>query len=202
MSGLMVLLGAAVLARAIVLRRRRQRMLELKAEYDRVIREQVARPWERADEAPEIPKVSDVLPPLDREGIRTLPPAERAQYDEEWSSLQAGFADSPAKAVAAADRLIAEVMHERNYPFGQFKQITDLVAAHHPHAASGFRSAHALARPSAADAASLEQLRQAFLHQRTLFHELLDNVQHLDLPARDARQTTPYHRWFREVDHR
>lgn len=190
-----VLFTLLVVASLIGQHRKRRRRRELKEEYDRVVLEQVG-----ARQAPSVVPAEVVVAPA-RSGLRSLDAAEREKYADDWAALQASFVEFPAAAVTAADSLIVDVMRSRGYPLEKFPQLPDVVATYHPHAAANFRAAHTLARGNRAQGAHLELLRQSFMHQRTLFQELLDNVQHIDLTKKEPRAKVPYHRWFREVDH-
>ena len=86
---------------------------------------------------------------------------------------QARFVDSPADAVAEADRLVTEVMAARGYPMEEFDQRAADISVDHPHLVENYRSAHAISRRSAADEADTEELRRAMVHFRALFEELL-----------------------------
>ena len=79
--------------------------------------------------------------------------------------------DQPASALADADGLVAEVMRERGYPVEDFDQQADDVSVDHPHVVEHYRKAHAI-QPRATG--STEDLRQALVHYRALFDELLE----------------------------
>jgi hypothetical protein len=105
--------------------------------------------------------------------IRPLSDTDRSRYLEVWQMAQARFVDSPAVAVAEADRLIEEVMRLRGYPVGDTTQRMADVAIGHPHLADHYRRASDYAHRSRGGQASTEDLRQAFVHYRALFDELL-----------------------------
>jgi hypothetical protein len=108
--------------------------------------------------------------------IRELDPQERQRYGEQWRSVQAHFVDEPAGAIGDADRLCREVMEKRGYPVGDFEQQAADISVDHPEVVSNYRQAHAIAEQHEREGATTEQLRQAMVHYRALFSELLGEV--------------------------
>lgn len=106
--------------------------------------------------------------------IRPLPPAEQQRFAEAWRAVQARFVDEPARAVAEADRLVREVMRARGYPTSDFEQQAEDISVDHPHVVENYRAAHDLALRSERGQASTEDLRQAMVHYRALFEDLLE----------------------------
>ena len=162
-----VLLIAAVAAYLYDQKRKKERaglQERFGPEYDRAVDETGDR---RAAEH----RLSDVAARRDKAEIRDLTPAERERFSERWTQAQADFVDDPAGAAGSADTLVGEVMRERGYPLDDVEDRGDLVAADHAELAHHYRSAHAIG--SRAQEASTEELRQAFVHYRALFTELL-----------------------------
>jgi hypothetical protein len=110
---------------------------------------------------------------VDKLDIRPLPPAQRDAFAEEWQRVQAKFVDDPARSIALADALVAEVMKARGYPVEDFEQRAGDISVDHPHVVSNYRSAHEIAARHARGAAGTEDLRSAFIGYRSLFEELL-----------------------------
>ena len=100
--------------------------------------------------------------------------AARDRYAERWRATQAQFVDQPASALGDADTLVAEVMRERGYPVEDFEQQAADVSVDHPTVVEHYRKAHAIQTRSRA---STEDLREAMLHYRALFAELLEPPQ-------------------------
>jgi hypothetical protein len=120
--------------------------------------------------------------------IRGLSADERAGFALRWRSVQALFEHDPAGATRAADVLVAEVMHRRGYPIGDFEQRAADVSVEHPRVVEHVRAAHAIARRNARHDApgplSAEDQRQAFVDYRALFDDLLvDDSFDIDAPA-------------------
>jgi hypothetical protein len=106
--------------------------------------------------------------------LKPLPEPELARYHEAWRGVQAHFVDEPKKAVADADRLVSEVMSARGYPMAEFEQRAADISVDHPQLITHYRAAHATAVRSADRQASTEDLRQALIHYRALFEELME----------------------------
>jgi hypothetical protein len=105
--------------------------------------------------------------------IRPLDPAARQRYAEGWRDTQARFVDSPEQAIREADHLVIEVMRARGYPMEDFDQRAADVSVDHPNVVENYRAAHSTSLANEEGAASTEDLRQAMVHYRALFVELL-----------------------------
>jgi len=82
--------------------------------------------------------------------------------------------DDPGGATQHADSLVAEVMRDRGYPVDDFEQRAADVSVDHPQVAENYRAAHAVYQANEQGLASTDDLRQAFVHYRSLFAQLLD----------------------------
>jgi hypothetical protein len=105
--------------------------------------------------------------------IRALNADERRRYSEEWRQVQARFVDEPRRAVEDGDRLIAEVMQRRGYPVADFDRRVEDLSVQHPVVVQHYRAGRDLALRSREGRASTEDLRQAMVHYRALFTDLL-----------------------------
>ena len=103
--------------------------------------------------------------------IKPLGAAARDRYAERWRATQAKFVDQPASALTDADALVGEVMRDRGYPVEDFEQQAADVSVDHPEVVEHYRKAHAIHTERRA---STEDLRQAMVHYRALFDELLE----------------------------
>ena len=119
---------------------------------------------------------------VERLHIRTLTSEDAKRFSDEWRRVQAEFVDDPANAVTQADRLVGEVMTARGYPVGDFEQRVEDISVDHPNVVMNHRAARDIAEQHARHAASTEDLRQAMVHYRALFAELLE-----ERPARVER---------------
>jgi hypothetical protein len=105
--------------------------------------------------------------------IQPLGPGDRTRFVESWRRVQAGFVDGPGGAVTEADQLLRDVMSTRGYPVSDFEQRAADISVDHPLVLENYRSAHEIAVRQAQGQASTEDLRQAMIHYRTLFEELV-----------------------------
>ena len=152
----------------IVRRRRSERLRErFGPEYDRTLADAGKR---RRAEA-ELQERERRRTRLD---IRPLQPAARDRYVQSWRAVQERFVDTPDGAVAEADRLVIEVMRERGYPIEDFEQRAADVSVDHPVVVDNYRAAHAISVARQSGEAGTEDLRQAMVHYRALFEELLE----------------------------
>jgi hypothetical protein len=106
--------------------------------------------------------------------IRRLTQREQSLYEEEWRKIQARFVDEPSKAVGEADGLIKEVMQTRGYPVGDFDQRAADVSVDHPNVVTNYRAGREIAARNKSGEATTEDLRQAMMHYRSLFEELME----------------------------
>ena len=106
--------------------------------------------------------------------IRRLTQGEQSLYEEEWRKIQARFVDEPSKAVGEADGLIKEVMRTRGYPVGDFDQRAADVSVDHPNVVTNYRAGREIAGRNKSGEATTDDLRQAMMHYRSLFEELME----------------------------
>jgi hypothetical protein len=135
-------------------------------EYDRTVAEEGDR--REAERA-----LRDREARRDRLDIRPLSEESRARHADEWQDVQARFVDEPAGAVGDADRLVGAVMRERGYPMDDFEAQAELVSVDHPGVVEHYRAGHAAYEAYDRGGSSTEDLRQAMVHYRALFEDLL-----------------------------
>lgn len=105
--------------------------------------------------------------------IRPLTSEDAARFGDAWRRVQERFVDDPRGAVTEADRLVGEVMHTRGYPIGDFEQQVEDISVDHADVVINYRAARDIAQAHARGQASTEDLRQAMVHYRALFDDLL-----------------------------
>lgn len=110
---------------------------------------------------------------VEKFNIRPLEESSRARFAEAWRRLQARFVDEPERAVSEADQLVSEAMTVRGYPVDDFEQQAADLSVHHPLVIEHYRAGHAIALRHKQGKASTEDLRQALIHYRELFDELV-----------------------------
>ncbi|HEU5160482.1 MAG TPA: hypothetical protein VFU43_26015 [Streptosporangiaceae bacterium] len=105
---------------------------------------------------------------------RPLAPEARERYRAEWTAIQERFVDDPRAATGEAERLIASIMTDQGYPDeGHEQRLADLSVGR-TRAVGHYRHAREIGSRAAADGASTEDLRQALMHYRAVFDDLLD----------------------------
>jgi Tfp pilus assembly protein PilX len=160
-----ILVVAALLVGLSAVRRRRRLQDRFGPEYDRAVTEHG-----RRDAEAELAERERRVRQLD---IRPLAPTARAQYASEWTGVQEQFVDAPQAAVTGAQTLVTAVMKDRGYPTEAFDQIVADLSVEHAATLDHFRAAHDISERAASGTASTEELRQAMIHYRALFTELL-----------------------------
>jgi hypothetical protein len=157
--------GALILARQ---RRSQQLQQGFGPEYDRTVEESGGD--RRGAEA----ELRERRQRRDQFEIRDLEPAARDRYADRWRDAQRRFVDNPGPAVGEADALVMEVMRDRGYPVAdEFDQRAADVSVDHPQVVEHYRAAHGISGRATAGEASTEDMRQAMVHFRALFVELL-----------------------------
>jgi hypothetical protein len=148
----------------------RQRRVRLRThfgpEYERAVRETGSPGKAEALLAERAKRVRDLK-------IRRLSHDQAETFAGEWKRIQAIFVDDPDGAVAAADRLVTEVMTARGYPIEDFDTRAADLSVEHPRVVENYRIARALAVRRSRGEAGTEELRQAVVNYRSLFDDLL-----------------------------
>ena len=159
-----VLLVAAALVVAPMIRRQRLKQ-KFGPEYERVVESHD----DRSTAERELRERQRRHAELD---IRPLDDQTRERYGQQWAQVQERFVDDPESAVTEADELVTALMAERGYPTeGYEQQLADL-SIEHSQTLGHYRSAHDT-RLRVGDGASTEDLREAMVHYRALFEDLL-----------------------------
>jgi hypothetical protein len=158
-------------AALLIMRKRRSDQLKQRfgPEYDRaVLQHGDARHAEAA--------LADRAKRVEKFSIRPLPPGDRERYAEEWANVQKRFVDDPAVAVTQADKLVTKVMTARGYPMSDFEQRTADISVNYPGVVQNYRSARTIVVRHNQGQSTTEDLRQAMVHFRSLFDELLEST--------------------------
>jgi hypothetical protein len=113
---------------------------------------------------------------VERLKLRPLTPDETRRFSAEWQLVQARFVDEPAGALMQADRVIGDIMSARGYPVGDFEQRVEDISVDHPNVVMNYRAARAIAEEHARHPVSTEDMRQAMVHYRALFAELIEDT--------------------------
>jgi hypothetical protein len=110
---------------------------------------------------------------VERLRIKELTPEERERYSDAWHRTQAHFVDDPSAAIGEADELVQKVMDARGYPISNFEQQAADISVDHPEVVRNYRAAHAIVIEHKDKGVTTEDLRQAMVHYRALFADLL-----------------------------
>ena len=184
--GIIILL--LVIAGLLLTRRRRSRHLAERfgPEYERTVESMGSRGKAEADLVAREKRVKKLE-------LVPLAPQDAQRFRMEWQSLQSRFVDSPGAAVGEADMLVRELMSRRGYPMGDFETRAADISVDHPHVVEHYRAAHEVSLLHQRGQADTEAMRQALVHYRALFSELLE-VQPEPAPrtvVEERRETEP-----------
>lgn len=182
--GLVVLaLLAGIVALIVQNRRRANLRAKFGSEYARTVEEVGSSRKAEAELAEREKRVAAF-------SIRPLSPQQVDMFTDGWMKVQTQFVDDPQGAVSRADVLLTEVMEVRGYPIVDFERRSADLSVDHPEVVQNYRSAHDIAIRHARGEADTEDLRQAMIHYRALFEELVhetgepDGVSHLSRVSR------------------
>ncbi|MEU4383322.1 hypothetical protein [Micromonospora echinofusca] len=178
---LVVLVIAAVAVAARSYARRRALRSRFGPEYDRAIAEQDSRTAAERELRERERRHADLT-------LTPLAPESRARYAAAWEELQVRFVDSPAETVGDADELVTRLIAERGYPTGEFSDQIAHLSVEHARTLGHYRDAHEIHLRNSRGEASTEELRQAVVHYRALFADLLGEE---PVAARPAEQRNP-----------
>jgi hypothetical protein len=173
---IVIVVAGAVAAAASSAARRRRLQERFGPEYDRVVDESSSRRGAEAELALRERRVSDL-------GIRPLDPVAQARYLAEWATIQEQFVDAPQSAAAQAQGLVVAVVNERGYPTEHRDQLLADLSVEHSAFLDHYRAATDISERATAGTASTEDLRQAMIHYRALFQELLGQPANAGLAA-------------------
>jgi FtsZ-interacting cell division protein ZipA len=175
-----VIVIAAVLVAVWLTARRRRLRQQFGPEYDRAVSDQNGRLRAEAE-------LSDRQRRVRKLDIRPLSEQARRQYAADWVAIQEQFVDSPQTAVARAYSLVVTVMAERGYPTVDAEQVMSDLSVEHAATVGHFRAAQQISDAAASGDAATEDLRQALIHYRALFSDLLGEP--TATPAAERRST-------------
>jgi hypothetical protein len=168
--GLMLLLvvGAGVAGIVLYSRRRSGELRDqFGPEYERTLAERGSRRSAEAELEARRKRVRalDIVP---------LSGGDARDFGNRWQAVQSRFVDDPGGAITAADSLVTELMQKRGYPVRDFEERAADVSVDHPTVVTDYRAAHDISRANGRGEADTDQLREAMLHYRSLFSDLLE----------------------------
>jgi hypothetical protein len=165
---LIIVIVVVLAAIAFGVQRSRRKKLQntFGPEYDRV----VADTGSRADAEKELRERERRHAELE---LKPLSPESQARYAAAWEEVQIQFVDNPEHAVTTADDLVTRLIGERGYPTGDYDDQLANLSVEHARTLGHYRDAHDISLRNQRGEASTEDLRQALVHYRSLFADLL-----------------------------
>ncbi|HEX4077170.1 MAG TPA: hypothetical protein VHX49_17350 [Candidatus Acidoferrales bacterium] len=162
-----VVIAVIALAVAIFFQSRTKKLrARFGPEYDRALEQTGSRSKAEAE-------LENLEKRVSRYELFPLSLADRAQFQESWRAIQANFVDDPGSALAEADHLIVRVMSARGYPMNDFEHRAAEISVDHATVVHRYRAGHDIAIRQSRREATTEDLRQAMIHYRALFDELI-----------------------------
>jgi hypothetical protein len=161
---------------------RRQRTKRLKdrfgPEYDHALKET----GDKGKVEDELEARVDHVKSLD---IKQLSREQRERFIAEWRSTQAEFVDQPMDAIRDANQLVKDVMRAKGYPVDDFEQRVADISVDYPDLVTNYRGMRDIVNKSEHEEVDTEELRQAMVHCRALFEELLGADVNEDLTRKE-----------------
>jgi hypothetical protein len=168
LAGVAILVVIAIAALLFYHRNRTQKLQHrFGAEYDRTVEALGSRTKAEAELEARKKRVETF-------NIVPLLPAEAERLRQAWIALQARFVDDPKGVVIQANQLVRELMLKRGFPMADFERLAADISVDHPDVVQNYRAAQAIAERDARGEADTEELRNAVVHYRALFDELLE----------------------------
>jgi hypothetical protein len=179
---IVVALAAVALWRTNRKKQRRELARRFGPEYDRVLHEKGSPALAERELEARAKRVRK-LP------IKELSDGERQSFAEAWRQTQERFVDTPLIAVRSAHDLVQQVMRARGYPVDDFEQRIADLSVDHSAVVEHYRAANALHQQNQSGQSNTEELRQAMMHYRALFGDLLGTPDR----APDSHRLHPAH---------
>jgi len=185
---IIVIVAVVLIAAAIwMATRRRSLQRRFGPEYERVVSQQDSRLAAERELRERERRHADLE-------LRELSEESRGRYSAAWQEIQARFVDAPNQAVGEADELVTRLIAERGYPTDDYDERLAQLSVEHARTLEHYRDAHDINRLNERGEASTEQLRQALVHYRALFADLLGEPDDFATPAEseaDAAAAVP-----------
>src|SRR5215216_6531303 len=98
----------------------------------------------------------------------------RRRYEERWSLVERTFVDDPVSSLDNADRVVEEILVERNFPTESRREASEGVGVMHPGVVEDFREAQRVHRDAVGSQSGgdLDEMRQAIQKYRSVYERL------------------------------
>jgi FtsZ-interacting cell division protein ZipA len=167
-----VIVVAALVAFFVSRRRRTQQERQERAreaygpEYERSVQERGSEREAEKELRERRERLEDEVRPLSEES--------RKRYDERWQDVERTFVDDPWASLEEADRVVADILAERNFPTDSRQEASRGVGVMHPQVVEDFREAQRVHRDATGSEgeADLEEMRRAIQMYRSVYERL------------------------------
>jgi type II secretory pathway pseudopilin PulG len=168
-----VLVIIALIVAFFVFRRRRGQQerqerarQEYGPEYERMVQERGSEQEAERELRERREKVESEIQPLSDES--------RRRYEERWSLVERTFVDDPVSSLDNADRVVEEILVERNFPTDSRREASEGVGVMHPGVVEDFREAQRVHRDAVGSQSGgdLDEMRQAIQKYRSVYERL------------------------------
>jgi FtsZ-interacting cell division protein ZipA len=136
-------------------------------EYERTVQERGSERQAEKELRKRRERVEDEVQPLSEES--------RKRYEERWLGVERTFVDDPWASVEEADRGVADILAERNFPTDSRQEASRGVGVMHPQVVEDFREAQRVHRDATGSEgeAELEEMRRAIQMYRSVYERLM-----------------------------
>jgi type II secretory pathway pseudopilin PulG len=110
--------------------------------------------------------------------VQPLSEESRRRYDEQWRQVEQTFVDDPGASLDDADRVVAEMLAERNFPASSRQEASEGIGAVHPRVVEDFEEAQQVRQEATTDSqggVDLDRMRQAIQKYRSVYERLRED---------------------------
>jgi type II secretory pathway pseudopilin PulG len=135
-------------------------------EYERTVQERGSERQAEKELRKRRERLEDEVQPLSEES--------RKRYEERWLGVERTFVDDPWASLEEADRVVADILAERNFPTESPQEASKGVGVMHPQVVEDFREAQRVHRDATGSEgeAELEEMRRAIQMYRSVYERL------------------------------
>jgi hypothetical protein len=136
-------------------------------EYERTVQERGSERQAEKELRERRERLEDEVQPLSEES--------RKRYEERWLGVERIFVEDPWASLEEADRVVADILAERNFPTDSRQEASRGVGVMHPQVVEDFREAQRVHRDATGSEgeAELEEMRRAIQMYRSVFERLM-----------------------------